>query len=259
MSFAESLKETVRRKAHLRCCVCRSFGVEIHHIVPEAEGGPDVLENAAPLCPSCHETYGANTTKRKLIREVRDLWYELCEKQEPLVPQAALQEIAASLKNVATKEDLARISINPGTIGGRPPGTDRYSFVRQEFIHPLIVRELVGWISDKSETIVSVDLLSANRSNRFHGDFSTKEENGRVLVTWTGEAEAFGYADLATSPSGIHMVQRSDWTVGSGIFMSICLLTLEGDRSFYENAEGTSFSRDRVVLKTLGSISLGDR
>jgi hypothetical protein len=41
---------------------------------------PDELENAAPLCPSCHETYGANPTKRKFLREARDLWYEiLCD------------------------------------------------------------------------------------------------------------------------------------------------------------------------------------
>ena len=79
MPFSESLKAQVRKKAHLRCCLCKSLGVEVHHIIPESEDGPDRQENAVPLCPSCHETYGANPQKRKFIREARDLWYEICE------------------------------------------------------------------------------------------------------------------------------------------------------------------------------------
>ena len=73
--FSESTKVAVRRKAHLRCCLCHDIGVEVHHILPQAEGGSDNPENAAPLCPSCHEKYGANPTKRKFIREARDVWY----------------------------------------------------------------------------------------------------------------------------------------------------------------------------------------
>jgi len=53
--------------------------VEIHHIVPEAEGGLNDEENAAPLCPSCHAWFGANPEKRKEMRQMRDWWYEVCE------------------------------------------------------------------------------------------------------------------------------------------------------------------------------------
>lgn len=78
MTFSEELKRRVRRRAHFKCCLCHQLGVDIHHIVPQAECGPDTEDNAAPLCPSCHDTYGANPVKRKFIREARDLWYELC-------------------------------------------------------------------------------------------------------------------------------------------------------------------------------------
>lgn len=81
MGFPETVKTSVRRKSHLQCCLCKSLGVEIHHIIPQAEGGPDTEDNAAPLCPSCHETYGANPVKRKMITEARDLWYEVCERR----------------------------------------------------------------------------------------------------------------------------------------------------------------------------------
>ncbi|WP_299431622.1 HNH endonuclease signature motif containing protein [uncultured Aquimarina sp.] len=79
MAFSEKIKYEIRKKALHRCCICHNIGVEIHHIIPQAENGPDTFKNGAPLCPSCHETYGANPTKRKFIREARDIWYEICE------------------------------------------------------------------------------------------------------------------------------------------------------------------------------------
>ena len=55
--------------------------VEIHHIVPQKDGGPDDDDNAAPLCPGCHETHGGNPDRRKVIREARDHWYAICDKR----------------------------------------------------------------------------------------------------------------------------------------------------------------------------------
>lgn len=108
MAFPESVTKEVKRKAHFHCCLCKALGVEIHHIVPQAEHGPNTLENAAPLCPSCHETYGANQTKRKFIREARDLWYEICEKR--YAPDASLlQEVREAVSSTASKGDLSEL------------------------------------------------------------------------------------------------------------------------------------------------------
>ena len=76
MSFSESLKLDVKQRSAFRCCRCQSIGVEIHHIIPQADKGPDTIENAAPLCPSCHDYFGANPVKRKEIREMREWWFE---------------------------------------------------------------------------------------------------------------------------------------------------------------------------------------
>jgi HNH endonuclease len=105
VAFAETQKLAVRRKAHFSCCLCHALGVEVHHVLPQAEGGTDTQANAAPLCPSCHETYGANPVKRKFIREARDFWYELCAKRYSSDPDR-LDEISEQLKNAATKADL---------------------------------------------------------------------------------------------------------------------------------------------------------
>lgn len=80
MAFKESLKLKVKRKAHFKCCICETFEfLHVHHIIPQEERGPDTIDNAAPLCTRCHDTYGGNPEKRKWIRERRDFWYEFCE------------------------------------------------------------------------------------------------------------------------------------------------------------------------------------
>ncbi|MBI4093578.1 HNH endonuclease [Candidatus Kaiserbacteria bacterium] len=78
MTFSESQKKEVRAKSAYACCVCRQMttSVEVHHIVPQQEDGPDTIENAAPLCPTHHADLGANPEKRTRIREMRDAWYE---------------------------------------------------------------------------------------------------------------------------------------------------------------------------------------
>ncbi len=81
MPFSETLKKTIRKRAHMACCLCHELGVEIHHIIPQEMGGPDTEDNTAPLCPTCHERYGANPLKRKFIAEARDNWFEICERR----------------------------------------------------------------------------------------------------------------------------------------------------------------------------------
>jgi len=41
MPFPEDLKKRAKEKAHLRCCICKNLGAEIHHVIPEEEDGPD--------------------------------------------------------------------------------------------------------------------------------------------------------------------------------------------------------------------------
>lgn len=76
MGFSEQIKLEVKQKAAFRCCRCQNIGVQVHHIIPEEKDGSDEIENAAPLCPNCHDYYGGNPDKRKEITQMRDWWYE---------------------------------------------------------------------------------------------------------------------------------------------------------------------------------------
>ena len=65
----------------------------------------------------------------------------------------------------------------------RPPESKTYSFTKDEFVHPLIIEDLLGWISDPRETVVSVDLTSASGSNRYFGSIEVvRGDTVRVSV-----------------------------------------------------------------------------
>jgi HNH endonuclease len=98
MPFSEATKLEAKRRAHFSCVVCHQPFVEVHHILPQAAGGSDDLDNAAPLCSSCHDLFGGNPDKRKQIREMRDLWYELCETRFRDSPTLKLAEAVDEIK-----------------------------------------------------------------------------------------------------------------------------------------------------------------
>lgn len=80
MPFSEKIKKQVKEDAAFQCCRCKNIGIEVHHIKPEGQGGHNTLDNAAPLCPTCHDWFGDNPSKRKEIKHMRDWWYEKCKK-----------------------------------------------------------------------------------------------------------------------------------------------------------------------------------
>ncbi len=81
MRFPDSVRLEACRKAQFMCVACHAPFVEVHHIIPESENGPNTLDNAAPLCASCHAIYGGNPVFRKQITQMRDHWYDVCEKR----------------------------------------------------------------------------------------------------------------------------------------------------------------------------------
>ncbi|MBB1279910.1 hypothetical protein [Pseudoalteromonas sp. SR41-1] len=135
-----------------------------------------------------------------------------------------------------------------------------FSFLREEFVNPRIVEELLGWISDSSETTSSIDLVSANKSNRFNVEIEHRNVNGKNLIGYTrnkGEGSFF-YEYIGTTPSGVHIVLCIDHGGGTGVFMSVMLLSLKADNTLEGSSQGVT-TRERVHLHSVGTIVLGDR
>ena len=105
MGFTERIRNQAKYKSAHRCCVCHKPFVEVHHLVPQAEGGNDSLENAAPLCASCHDLYGGNPEKRKSLRQMRDYWWGLMEERRGRVTE------------VTSLDDSIEISEDPSFTG----------------------------------------------------------------------------------------------------------------------------------------------
>lgn len=97
MGFPMSVKEEALVKAARHCCVCRRYkgiNLEVHHIVPESEGGDNSFENAIPLCFDCHSAAGhyspdhpkGNKLTRSELRKHRDEWYAAVEEGNISLP-----------------------------------------------------------------------------------------------------------------------------------------------------------------------------
>jgi HNH endonuclease len=87
MSVPDALAVEVLAKCARHCCVCRRYRplqLQVHHIIPVAEGGSDDLANLIPICVSCHSDVHTATRltrrfKAEELRLHRDAVYKLVE------------------------------------------------------------------------------------------------------------------------------------------------------------------------------------
>lgn len=90
MSFPPKIKTKALIACGRCCCLCKKFcgtNIEVHHIIPQAQGGDNSFENAIPLCFDCHaevERYNpshpkGNKYKPDELKKLRDEWYSQIE------------------------------------------------------------------------------------------------------------------------------------------------------------------------------------
>ena len=95
MAFPEAGVAQLLADCKRHCCVCcRWCGtkIQLHHIVPRAQEGPDEIENAIPVCLDCHaEIESSGNIGRQYspaeLREHKRRWLEVCREQ----PAALIQ------------------------------------------------------------------------------------------------------------------------------------------------------------------------
>lgn len=66
-----SKKITSRDQICLKCG--RKTKLHVHHLIPRREGGYDIAENLASLCPSCHRKVENDYRRYGMTRYMRDL------------------------------------------------------------------------------------------------------------------------------------------------------------------------------------------
>jgi hypothetical protein len=86
MPFPDSIREDTLVRSGRRCCVCHEFAgraINVHHIIQEADGGPNAIDNAIVLCLRCHSEAGHFNSRYPIgtkyspseLRRHRDNWW----------------------------------------------------------------------------------------------------------------------------------------------------------------------------------------
>lgn len=96
MSFPQRVVDQLLFRSARCCCLCHRYvgrHIEIHHIVPQAQGGADDFDNGMPLCYECHgkvDAYNREHPKgRKYqpteLKRHRDDWFAMVSERRVMV------------------------------------------------------------------------------------------------------------------------------------------------------------------------------
>jgi len=147
-----------------------------------------------------------------------------------------------------------------------------YLLAHAPYLNPSIIEELNTGLADTGDQIVAINLSDAIGSNRYCCDdeiqvFKPKGENPYVYKDLKSEdkepAGSFGYQYIGKTASGVYVLQTTDDGGGSGVFQSLMLVVVEKDKGATLIKEGNGaaikMTRERILIKKLGTIALGDR
>lgn len=127
MGFPQEKVSELLAQCHRRCCICHRFcGVkmETDHIVPQAEGGADDIENAIPVCFECHAEIHSYNDKhprgRKFrseeLRRHKEQWLEICrEHPDALVAAPRHIDVGPLQALIDELEFNQRVAASPGS------------------------------------------------------------------------------------------------------------------------------------------------
>ena len=139
----------------------------------------------------------------------------------------------------------------------------KYTFWEKPYIHPKIIQDLHTWLSDGGDQVVAINLIDSQDSNRYSEEIKIRKIPGGHPFIYTEDEEngMFGYQYIGKTSSGIYILYISENGGGSGVFKNLMLVTIEKDKGAYfdESSLKITNSRERLIIKKLGEISLGDR
>ncbi len=185
------------------------------------------------------------------------VWAAVAPGFEPIV--ACLVALAAVFRDEFHGIVGGRLlSLTPRNAPVRNLAHVRYSFTKPEYINPMIIADLCGWLSDLGDQVVSVNIIGANDSNRYFGEVTINNSKTYPIVSASHNSESFSYQYLGCSFSGVHLLQTWSSGGGSGVFCAVMLVTLSTDSSVGIELGGVK-KVERFIVKKVAKINLGDR
>ena len=136
------------------------------------------------------------------------------------------------LSSFTLSNDLVKLEVKPIP-----------SFSKAPYVHPLIIKDFVGWISDRGAIIQSVDLLNAQYSNRYSGDIETRQDGETLWISCYNDGARISYSLQANLGDGKYALNVIDDSAGTYVGRHALLV------QFGEEAISC---KKRVILKYLG-------
>lgn len=170
MPFPRKMVDDLLVQCRRRCCVCHRFcGVKIEtdHIVPVANGGPDTIDNAIPVCFECHAEIHSYNDKhprgRKFtpdeLRRHKEQWLELCKDKPEMFLQAKRVTDVGPLQALIDELEFNWIvsqHINPDALG--------CPFLEEQFRRA--IREgAIATVKDQLKTAILEAYAAIGRAN----------------------------------------------------------------------------------------------
>lgn len=117
MAFDPKEAEKLLARCRRRCCVCQRFcgsKMELDHMVPKADGGPDDIENAIPLCFECHAEVHAYNDKHPRGRKFqpselklhKQQWLAFCDSSPGALAQMSTDASVGPLQALLDELDF---------------------------------------------------------------------------------------------------------------------------------------------------------
>lgn len=139
----------------------------------------------------------------------------------------------------------------------------KYSFTEEPYINPKIIQDMISWLSDSGDQIVSINLYDAQNSNRYFATTKTKKiRDNYPFIYYHEDNESFGYQYVGELKNqNIHVLKITDNVSGSGVFKTLLLVKLLEDKGiiFDEGKNVIKMKKNRRLIKKIGQLSLGDR
>lgn len=129
-------------------------------------------------------------------------------------------------------------------------------------IHPQLVMQFEGWLSDGGPIVVTVDVAAAQGSNQYSAPIRILDSDlgPWVHVDLPGPPDVmskpfFQYVRLGTLADGTQVLETASSGGGSGVFEDILFLRFSAAQGYAIDPH----PHDRLLMTVVGSYPLGDR
>lgn len=160
--------------------------MHLHHIIPKAEGGPDTIENAIPVCLDCHaEIESRSNMGRRFtpdeLRHHRDRWFATVgDHPEVLIRAAQTQTDTGPLEALLAELEFNRIAVFDGTLQENFP-----VLATEQFKRAIATNALAALPSGIRESVHRVYGLMV-RVNYHFEEMARMDRTGGAGSPWAG-------------------------------------------------------------------------